>query len=135
HKDFYAIMKKYNITLLSHVGVEEAVEVAAFQELGNPLRLRYPLSQGVNVIASHAASRGECIDLDDPNQAHVDCFDLFWRLFNDKQWEGKLFADNSGLTIHARVGKPLEVLLSHPEVHHRLMNGCDYPLPAINILY
>lgn len=135
HEKFYAIMKKYNMVLLSHAGVEKAVEGEAYQELGNPLRLRYPLSQGVKVIAAHAASRGSCIDMDDPNKTHVDCFDLFWRLFNDKQYEGKLFADNSGLTIHARVGKPLDVLLEHPEVHHRLMNGSDYPLPAINILY
>lgn len=135
HAPFYAIMKKYNMTLLSHAGIEKAVEGEVYQELGNPLRLRYPLSQGVKVIAAHAASRGQCIDMDDSNKPHVDCFDLFWRIFQEKQWEGKLFADNSGLTIHARLGKPIEVLLTHPEVHHRLMNGSDYPLPAINILY
>ena len=135
HKKFYETMIKYNIILLSHAGVEKAVEGEAYQELGNPLRLRYPLSLGVKVIAAHAASRGLCIDTDDEKKPHVDCFDLFWRLFQDKKWEGKLFADNSGLTIHARLGKPLDVLLEHPEVHHRLMNGSDYPLPAINILY
>lgn len=135
HKPFYDIMKKYNMVLLSHAGVEKAVEGEVYQELGNPLRLRYPLSLGVKVIAAHAASRGQCIDMDDPKKAHVDCFDLFWRLFQDKKWEKSLFADISGLTIHARLGKPLDVLLEHPEVHERLMNGSDYPLPAINILY
>lgn len=135
HEAFYKIMKKYNMILLSHAGVEKAVEGEVYQEMGNPLHLRYPLSLGVKVIAAHAASRGQCIDLDDPAKVHADCFDLFWRLFQDKKWDGKLFADVSGLTIHARVGKPLDVLLQHPEVHHRLMNGSDYPLPAINILY
>ncbi|PIP89216.1 MAG: hypothetical protein COW01_06745 [Bdellovibrionales bacterium CG12_big_fil_rev_8_21_14_0_65_38_15] len=135
HEAFYKVMKKYNITLLSHAGVEKAVEGEIYQELGNPLRLRYPLSLGLNVIGAHAASRGECIDMDDPKKPHVDCFDLFWRMFNEKKFENNFFADISGLTIHARVGKPLDVLLEHPEFHHRLMNGSDYPLPAINILY
>ena len=135
HEAFYKIMKKYNMILLSHAGVEKAVEGEVYQELGNPLRLRYPLSLGLKVIAAHAASRGQCIDMDDPNKAHVECFDLFWRMFNEKKWENNLFADISGLTIHARLGKPLDVLLEHPEIHHRLMNGSDYPLPAINILY
>lgn len=135
HKLFYQTMNKYGMILLSHAGIEKAVEGEAYQELGNPLRLRYPLSLGVKVIAAHAASRGQCIDMDDPNKAHVDCFDLFWRIFNEKKWDGLLFADNSGLTIHARLGKPLDVLLENPQFHHRLMNGSDYPLPAINILY
>ncbi len=73
--------------------------------------------------------------MDDPKKPHVDCFDLFWRMFQEKEWKDNLFADISGLTIHARLGKPLDVLLEHPEVHERLMNGSDYPLPAINILY
>ncbi len=135
HKPFYDIMKKYNMVLLSHAGIEKAVEGETYQELGNPLRLRYPLSLGLKVIAAHAASRGQCIDMDDPKKPHVDCFDLFWRMFQEKEWKDNLFADISGLTIHARLGKPLDVLLEHPEVHERLMNGSDYPLPAINILY
>jgi mannonate dehydratase len=33
-----------------------------------------------------------------------------------------------------RVGAPLRYLLEHPETHARLINGSDYPLPAINAL-
>ena len=33
-----------------------------------------------------------------------------------------------------RFGEPLEVLLSRPDLHSRLVNGSDYPLPASNIV-
>lgn len=30
--------------------------------------------------------------------------------------------------------EPLKYILAHPEMHDRLVNGSDYPLPAINIV-
>jgi mannonate dehydratase len=32
------------------------------------------------------------------------------------------------------MGKPLRILLERQDLHHRLVDGSDYPLPAINIL-
>ena len=131
---FYKIMKKNDMILLSHVGEEKAVDGEAYQELGNPLLLKKALNLNLNVIMAHAGSRGKCIDYQNNNQ-QADCFDLFWRMFQNEKWKDNLYADTSGLTIHARVGKPLKVLLNHPEFHDRLIHGSDYPLPAINFIY
>lgn len=131
---YYKMMKKYNMTLLTHTGHEKAVEGEEFQELANPLRLRLPLSEGVRVAALHLASLGDCKDLDNKNKM-TNCFDLFWRMFTNKKWEKNLLGEISAVTIHTRVGKPLNYALDNPQLHKRLINGSDYPLPAINILY
>jgi len=131
---FYNLLKKYNITLLTHTGEEKAVEGDHYQKLGNPLRLKLPLDMGVKVIMAHLASLGNCADYENNNQS-VSCFDLFWRLFNDSNYENNLFGEISAVTLHTRIGKPIDTLLLHPELHHRIVNGSDYPLPAINIIF
>lgn len=131
---FYKMMMKYNMILLTHAGEEKAVEGESYQELANPLKLRLPLDLGVKVLVAHLASRGPCHDYDN-NDVVVDCHDLFWRLFKDKKYEKNMFAEMSSLLIHARVGEPLYFLMEHPEFHHRIGYGSDYPLPAINWIY
>lgn len=131
---FYRMMKKYNMTLISHAGEEKAVEGDKFQELGNPLRLRHALDLGVDVIISHAASRGKCEDLDN-NGVEAECSELFWRLFHEKKYEKHLFTDLSALIIYERLGKPLEEMIANESLHDRVMYGSDYPLPAINWIY
>ena len=56
-------------------------------------------------------------------------------MFKEKKYEKNLFGEISGATIHTRVGEAIDTLLAHPEFHERIVNGSDYPLPAINILY
>jgi hypothetical protein len=127
-------MKKYNMALITHTGEEKAVDGEEFQFLGNPLLLKTPLDLGVKVIASHVASLGRCKDFEN-GDVDSSCFDLFWRMFTDKKFQKNFFADLSAITIHTRLGHPVDTILAHPEVHNRLMNGTDYPLPAINIIY
>ncbi len=131
--EYYKVVKKYNMVILSHTGEEKAVDGEEFQELANPLRFRRPLDMGVKIIMAHAASLGQCKDLEQGGKKS--CFDLFWRVLSDKKYENNLWGELSGITIHTRVGAPTETLLDNPQVHHRLVNGSDYPLPAINILY
>ncbi len=131
---FYKMMKKYNMTLISHAGEEKAVEGDKFQELGNPLRLRHALDLGVDVIISHAASRGKCEDLDNGN-IQSECSELFWRLFKDKKYDKNLFTDLSALLIYERLSQPLEEMIENDQFHHRVMYGSDYPLPGINWIY
>ena len=131
---FYNLLKKYNITLLTHTGEEKAVEGDHYQKLGNPLRLKLPLNMGVKVVMAHLASLGSCADYENDNQL-VSCFDLFWRLFTDSKYKNNLFGEISAVTLHTRIGKPIDTLLQHPELHHRIVNGSDYPLPAINIIF
>lgn len=135
---FYERMRELNFTLLSHAGEELAVTVdRVHQRLGNPLLLRKPLRAGVNVIIAHCASLGKNPDLDHDNRLE-ESFTLFLRMMKESlespvEGYGKLYGDISALSVFI-LQKPLCALLDMPEIHHRLINGSDYPLPAINIL-
>jgi hypothetical protein len=131
---FYDALVRLKVPLISHAGEEKAVHAEERQRLGNPLHLRRPLSRGVTVVVAHCASLGQNPDLDAPGKPWRDNFDLFWRLLHEPEWEGLLYGELSALTLVNRVGRPLELLLDHPELHGRLINGSDYPLPAINVL-
>lgn len=131
---YYGKMKEYKMVLLSHTGEEEAIEATEAQKLGNPLLLRRPLDQGVPVIMAHCASLGDCVDLDSPGQEMVPCFDLFIRLMNDKKYEGVLFGEISSLFQFNRRSEFISMVLNRRDLHHRLVNGSDYPLPAVNAL-
>jgi mannonate dehydratase len=131
---FYDALARLQVPLISHAGEEKAVHAQERQRLGNPLRLRRALERGVRVVVAHCASLGLNPDLDAPGQPWVENFELFWRLFQQPQWQGRLYGELSAMTLVNRVGHPLQVLLEHPELHHRLVNGSDYPLPAINVL-
>ncbi|MFL5730284.1 MAG: amidohydrolase family protein, partial [Cytophagaceae bacterium] len=73
---FYVLMKKYDITLLSHAGHEKAVHAEDDQRFGNPLLMRRPLDLGVKVIMAHCASLGENPDLDASDKKMTDNFEL-----------------------------------------------------------
>ena len=129
---YYQRMEQWGMMLLSHAGEEKAVESEEMQAFGNPLRLRAALDQGVMVIAAHCGSLGTDLD-DDGNE--VPSFELFLRLMEDERYEGLFFGEISAMTQFNRMTGPLEVLLERPDVLPRLVNGSDYPLPAINVLY
>jgi len=131
---FYAKLKSLDMVLLSHAGDEQAVDGAEAQGCGNPLRLRRALDAGVTVIVAHCASLGRGEDLDDPAHPLRDNFDLFLRLMDEKRYEGRLFGEISGLTQSNRMPRPLLTLLNRRDLHPRLVNGSDYPIPAINVL-
>ncbi|HEX6729739.1 MAG TPA: hypothetical protein VF074_07000 [Pyrinomonadaceae bacterium] len=131
---FYQKMKELDLILLSHGGEEKAVEAQEDQKLGNPLLLRRPLDHGVRVIVAHCAGLGSNEDLDDPERHILPNFDLFMRLMEEKKYEGLVFGEISAMTQFNRAGKPLTTILSRADLHDRLVNGSDYPLPAVNIL-
>ena len=130
---FYARMQELGMTLLTHAGEEKAVHAEEDQHLGNPLLLRRPLERGVKVIVAHCASLGVNPDLDRPDHPQADSFDLFLRLMEEPRYEGLLFGDISATTQYNRLAA-LQVLLERRELHHRLVNGSDYPLPAVNLV-
>lgn len=134
HNDaYYQLMKKYGMILLTHVGEEQAVEAKEDQKLGNPLLFRRPLDMGVKVVMAHLASLGEDEDLDNGNKK-IPSFDLLMRLMDDKKYEGLLFGEISATTQFNRLPKALVKILERPDLHQRIVNGSDYPLPAINII-
>jgi predicted TIM-barrel fold metal-dependent hydrolase len=130
---FYRRMKQHNMILLSHGGEEQAVEAAEDQRLGNPLRLRKPLDMGVRVIVAHAASLGACED-DDNGGKKTNCFDLFLRLMDEPKYVGLVFGEISAMLQFNRMPVPFATLLKRQDLHARLVDGSDYPLPAINAL-
>ncbi len=131
---FYQKMLVYNMVLITHTGEEQAVEAEADQRFGNPLLLRRPLDAGVCVIMAHCASLGDCVDLDDPNNGRASCFSLFIRMMEDKRYEGLLFGDISAQVQFNRMPVPISTILMRQDLHHRLVNGSDYPLPGINVI-
>src|SRR4026209_33461 len=130
---FYQKMKELGLVLLSHGGEEKAVEAEEDQKLGNPLLLRRALDHGVKVIVAHCAGLGANEDLDSRDRPLVDNFDLFLRLMDEKRYEGLVFGEISAMTQFNRSGK-LRTLLKREDLHERLVNGSDYPLPAVNLL-
>ena len=53
---------------------------------------------------------------------------------DEKRYEGLVFGEISAMTQFNRIGKPLQTILAREDLHKRLVNGSDYPLPAVNIL-
>lgn len=131
---FYQKMKGLDLILLSHGGEEKAVQAEEDQRLGNPLLLRRALDHGVKVIVAHCAGLGQNEDLDDRDRPRRRNFDLFIRLMDDKRYEGLVFGEISAMTQFNRCGHALTTIIEREDLHERLVNGSDYPLPAINVL-
>jgi predicted TIM-barrel fold metal-dependent hydrolase len=131
HDEFYRRLRRRDMILLTHTGKESSVAATGGQELGNPLRFRRALDLGVKVIMAHAASQGRSADLDRPGTT-ADSFELFLRLMADERYRGLLFGDISAITQVNRRPECLLALLRRSDLHDRLVNGSDYPLPAIN---
>eukprot|EP00941_MAST-03F_sp_MAST-3F-sp1_P000968 g968.t1 len=135
---FYDAVKKLGMVLLCHVGDEHSVDAAFLDnELGNPLKLRRALDCGVRVVAAHCASEGKSSDLDLPlnkrkDSEKIENFDLWLRLMNEKKYEKLLFGDCAAMCSVKRL-KFFGRLLAMPHLHHRLVHGSDYPVPAVNL--
>ncbi len=131
--DYYRLLNKYDLTLLTHAGEEQAVASAEDQAFGNPLLFRRPLELGVKVVIAHCGSLGVNEDLDNPGKK-VKSFGLFMRLMDTPRYESLLFGDLSAMTQFNRLPGPLCQIIKRRDLHHRLLDGSDYPLPAINFV-
>lgn len=133
---YFDALAKLGLPLITHVGEEQAVHAEEAQKLGNPLHFRRPLDRGVKVVMAHCASLGTGEDLDQGGAAppRVENLDLFLRLMGEERYRGQLFGDVSALPQYNRADRPLREMLSRADLHERLVNGSDYPLPAINAL-
>lgn len=129
---FYARLAELGLPLLVHAGEELAVHAGHGQSLGNPLRLRRALDAGVTVIGAHCATLGEDQDTDaPPPHPRARSFDLFLRMLRERRERGRLLGDLSGV-VHYNRCWALPALLGDPALHGQLVNGSDYPLPAVD---
>ena len=129
---FYERMRELGIALLSHAGQETTVDGAETQAFGNPLRLRRALDHGVKVVVAHCAAAGKGEDLDDPDGGSVPNFELFLRLMDEPRYDGLVFGEISAVTAVNMDLVVIETLLRRTDLHPRLVNGSDYPVPAVN---
>jgi len=129
---FYRRLADADVPLLTHGGHESAVEATGQQRLGNPLRLRRALDHGVRVVLAHYGSLGDGEDLDDPARGPVPNVELTRRLLAEYGRGDALHVDASAITFVNRAGGVLREVLEATEHHDRLVNGSDYPLPAID---
>lgn len=131
---FYRIMNQYNMVLISHTGDEKATEAEEFQHLGNPKYLDLPLKMGVKVVMAHVASLGECKTVEssicEPGRPYLD---IALEMMRDSNNKDLLFADISALTQFNRKHS-LDRVIAAKDIHGNLINGSDYPLPAVNFI-
>jgi predicted TIM-barrel fold metal-dependent hydrolase len=114
-RPFYQRLIELHLPLLVHTGSENSFTHAQ-DELGDPERLRLPLSLGVTVIAAHAAWPGR-----HEGERDVE------RLARLMTQYPNLYADISSLTQLNKLGA-LRVVLRRPEFRGRLVYGTDFPL-------
>jgi len=134
-KPVYDALVRLDLPILVHVGEEKAVPGAERADLANPLLLRHPLEAGVRVIAAHCASLGVGADLDIGGRGrNVPNIDLFARLMAERRYEGRLVGDISAITQANRHGVVRRILLQR-DWDGRLLNGSDYPLPGVKLLF
>jgi predicted TIM-barrel fold metal-dependent hydrolase len=112
---FYKKMAELNLPLLSHTGKEKSFS-RADKELGDPEKLRLPLSLGVTVVAAHIASSEKYQGERGP--------DRLARLMREYP---NFYTDISALTQVNRPGC-LKEALTRPEFSGRLVYGTDFPL-------
>lgn len=134
---FYQTLQRLNLPLLTHGGHELAAEGGGHQDYGDPRRLRRPLEQGVRVIVAHCASLGASTEFADgggtPRGRRN--FHAFLAMMREPAHEKLLFGDLSAVTQINRAPEALQALLLADDLHHRLLNGSDYPLTGIVPLF
>lgn len=126
----YDVLARRRVPLITHTGDEQAVDAREAQRLGHPELLRAPLERGVTVVAAHVATTGAC----GPEDGASSCSSALRAMMREPAYEKSLFADISACTQFNRAGPFLASILTDAALHQRLVNGSDYPLPAIDPL-
>ncbi len=128
---YYTTMKKYGMTLITHTGDEKATEGEEAQRFGNPLYLKKPLDMGVTVVMAHVASLGQCEY--EPCDENKEYLQSALDMLQDSTYRTLLFADISAITQANRLHS-IDAIIKSSSIHSQLINGSDYPLPAINVV-
>jgi uncharacterized protein len=114
--------------LLSHTGDEHTLRVDdRDQDLADPLRLSLAIEEGVTVVMLHAGRDGveRAPGRDGKRRSYAD---RFFEMM--KRYPPNLFGEISTVP-YLGTHRLLERLLQDPEITPRLVNGSDYPAPAI----
>lgn len=131
---FYRALAGSSIALLSHTGREHTLRVVdGDEDLGNPLRLRRALDAGVTVVMLHAGREGEEASDASHSGAPRSYFERFLELMREPAYRGRLFGEISVLPYVGTEGK-MATIFADPDLRCRMLDGSDYPNPALNIV-
>lgn len=135
---YYREMAERDMVLLTHTGREHAMRVKteAHQHFSSPEKLRPALDCGVPVVALHSARRGRHPD------TGATYFDGLMRLMALEEYKDTLFSEISVMLLGRKVaGDSRHFLVRLMEkageggpLHNRVINGSDYPVPALTFL-
>ncbi|MFH1539663.1 MAG: amidohydrolase family protein, partial [bacterium] len=119
---FYEKLADLNLPLLSHTGYEHTVR-APNQDYGDPERLERALDAGVTVIAAHSGASGI---------GHsVEYFPRYVKMLEKYP---NLYGDLSAFTTPSRAVY-LRRIANNPLLTGRSIQGSDYPVPPMPILF
>jgi predicted TIM-barrel fold metal-dependent hydrolase len=126
---FYKKLAELNIPLLFHAGPEHAIPTwdRTFIKYDGSKYLRYPLENGVTVIAAHCALPFY------PEEFDTDFVDLIELMRESDQKGWRLYADLSALCIPFRNPfiKDIQKLIGE----EKLLYGSDYPIPMFEFTH
>lgn len=134
YSPYFAEMARLKMTLLTHTGHESSLRShdPRHQAFGNPLRFANALRTGVRVVMAHSGRDGS--NADEKGQKRPN-FELFRDMMKDPAYTGCLFGDISGLLIRDRRSLDyLATIMADETLRHRIVNGSDYPIPAVSFL-
>jgi hypothetical protein len=125
---FYQAMQSRRMVLLSHTGDEHTFRVDdADQDLADPIRLSLPAELGVTVVMLHSGRSGEerqPATSDHRTESYFDRFVEMMRRYPQVFGEIAVIPYLGTHTI-------LHTLLADPDLRCRLVDGTDYPNPAL----
>ena len=125
---FYRALQRSGIVLLSHTGNEHTLRVnRSDQDLANPTRLARALDEGVTVVMLHAGRDGAEIGLG-ADGLRAPFAQRFVEMM--RRYPSGLFGEISAVP-YLGTQALLERFAGDPDIRMRLVNGSDYPLPAI----
>lgn len=131
-QNFYAELRRQDIMLLAHTGAEHTFRVMpeANQELGNPSKLEPALRAGVQVIMLHSGRDGVEHEpgQDGQRRSHFERFRQIMAAYPDHAF-GEL-----GAVPYLGTARILDSMIADPSIACRLVDGSDYPNPAIAVI-
>lgn len=133
NKAYYQTMLDLDMILLGHTGHEASLDSENNQQrLGNPLYYTLPLDMGVTIVMAHLGNWGENENAEGKMQQNYELvFEMLEKAHQNKKW--KLYGGLSSVSLKQNIGN-LKALFKNKHLWHLMINGSDYPLPAISFL-
>ncbi len=119
---FYERMKQHGLVLSSHTGYEHGPYVVD-QALGDPNLLKLPLEMELMVVAGHSGTSGF--------HHRIEYFPNFANMVQKYE---NLYGDTAAIAELYR-GVYRKRLLTTPVVKNRIIQGTDFPVPSIPIVW